>query len=83
MVHIYSNSHVFDDPEVCFIDQGITTLGVTIEDECWIGAMAAILDGVTVGHNSVVAAGAVVIEDVPPYSLVAGVPARVIRNLKE
>jgi acetyltransferase-like isoleucine patch superfamily enzyme len=83
MVHIYSNSHVFDDPDVCFIDQGITTLGVTIEDECWIGAMAAILDGVTVGHNSVVAAGAVVTKDVPPHSLVAGVPARVIRNLRE
>ena len=83
MVHIYSNSHVFDDPDVCFIDQGITTSGVTIEDECWIGAMAIILDGVTVGHNSVVAAGAVVTKDVPPYSLVAGVPARVIRNLRE
>ena len=82
MVHIYSNSHVFDDPETCFIDQGITTQGVTIEDECWIGAMAAILDGVTVGHNSVVAAGSVVTRDVPPYSLVAGVPARVVRDLR-
>jgi acetyltransferase-like isoleucine patch superfamily enzyme len=82
MVHIYSNSHVFSDPDVCFIDQGITTQGVTIEDECWIGAMAAILDGVTVGRGSVVAAGAVVNRDVPPYSLVAGVPARVVRDLR-
>jgi acetyltransferase-like isoleucine patch superfamily enzyme len=82
MVHVYSNSHVFEDPDVCFIDQGITTLGVTIEDECWIGAMAVILDGVTVGHNSVVAAGAVVTRDVPPHSLVAGVPARVVRDLE-
>jgi acetyltransferase-like isoleucine patch superfamily enzyme len=83
MVHVYSNSHVFSDPELCFVDQGITAQGVTIEDECWVGAMAAILDGVTVGHNSVVAAGAVVTRDVPPYSLVAGVPARVIRTLTE
>ena len=82
MVHVYSNSHVFSDPEVCFIDQGITTQGVVIEDECWIGAMAVILDGVTVGHNSVVAAGAVVTQDVPPYSLVAGVPARVVRDFR-
>jgi acetyltransferase-like isoleucine patch superfamily enzyme len=83
MVHIYSNNHVFDDPDVCFVDQGITTEGVTIEDECWIGAQAVILDGVTVGRRSVVAAGAVVNRDVPPHSLVGGVPARLIRRLKE
>ena len=82
-VHIYSSNHEYKDPDVCFIDQGVTTKGVTIEDECWIGAMAVILDGVTIGRRSVVAAGAVVTEDVPPYSLVAGVPAKVIRNLKE
>jgi acetyltransferase-like isoleucine patch superfamily enzyme len=82
MVNIYSNCHVFSDPDVCFIDQGITTKGVTIEDECWIGAMVTILDGVTVGRGSVVAAGAVVNKDVPPHSLVAGVPAKVIRDLR-
>ena len=82
MVHVYSNNHVFADPDACFIDQGITARGVTIEDECWIGAMVAILDGVTIGRRSVVAAGAIVNRDVPPYSLVAGVPARVIRDLR-
>jgi acetyltransferase-like isoleucine patch superfamily enzyme len=82
MVHIYSNNHVFADPDVCFVDQGITAEGVTIEDECWIGAQALILDGVTVGRRSVVAAGAVVNRDVPPYSLVGGVPARLIRRVK-
>lgn len=81
-VHIYSSNHVFEDPDVCFTDQGVTAEGVTIEDECWIGAMAVILDGVTVGKRSVVAAGSVVAEDVPPYSLVAGVPAKVIRDLR-
>jgi acetyltransferase-like isoleucine patch superfamily enzyme len=83
MVHIHPNNHVFVDPDVCFIDQGITARGVTIEDQCWIGAMAIVLDGVTIGRCSVVAAGAVVTKDVPPYSLVAGVPARVIRDLRE
>jgi acetyltransferase-like isoleucine patch superfamily enzyme len=82
MVHIYSNNHVFDDPDVCFVDQGITTQGVTIEDECWIGAEAVILDGVTIGRRSVVAAGAVVNRDVPPHSLVGGVPARILRDLQ-
>jgi acetyltransferase-like isoleucine patch superfamily enzyme len=81
MVHIYSNNHIIDDPDRCFIDQGLTTKGVTIEDECWIGALSVILDGVTVGYRSVVAAGSVVTHDVPPHSVVAGVPARVIRDL--
>lgn len=81
-VHIYSSNHVFNDPHTCFIDQGVTALGVNVEDECWIGAMAVILDGVTVGRNSVVAAGSVVTKDVPSYSLVAGAPARIIRDLR-
>jgi len=80
-VHIYSSNHVFDDPDVCFVEQGITTQGVVIEDECWIGAQVVILDGVRVGRRSVVAAGAVVTEDVPPHTLVAGVPARVVRQI--
>jgi acetyltransferase-like isoleucine patch superfamily enzyme len=82
-VHIYSSDHIFADPDTCFVDQGVTARGVRIEDECWIGARAVILDGVTVGQRSVVAAGAVVTQDVPPHSLVAGVPARVTRDLRE
>jgi acetyltransferase-like isoleucine patch superfamily enzyme len=47
----------------------------------WIGAAATILPGVTIGENSVVAAAAVVTQDVPPNTVVAGVPAKVIRTL--
>lgn len=54
---------------------------VTIENNVWIGARSIILKGVTVGHNSVVAAGAIVTKDVPPFSVVANPPARVIRSL--
>ena len=56
---------------------------IFIEQNVWIATGATIIGGVTVGENSVVAAGAVVTKDVPPNSLVAGVPARVIRSLKE
>ena len=54
---------------------------VTIEDDVWIGANAVILPGVAIGTHSVVAAGAIVTKDVPPRSLVAGVPAKVIKQL--
>ncbi|MCL6585708.1 MAG: 2,3,4,5-tetrahydropyridine-2,6-dicarboxylate N-acetyltransferase [Anoxybacillus sp.] len=56
---------------------------VIVEDDVVIGANAVLLEGVTVGKGAVVAAGAVVIEDVPPYTVVAGVPARVIKQIDE
>ncbi len=80
-VHIYSSDHVFDDPERAFVDQGVICRGVTIEDDVWIGAQVVILDGVHIGPRSVIAAGAVVTQDVPAYSVAAGVPARVVRPL--
>ena len=52
-----------------------------VETNVWIGAAATLLPGVTIGADSVVAAGAVVTRDVPPAKLVAGAPARVVREL--
>lgn len=57
------------------------TLPVYIKKGAWIGAGAILLPGVTIGECSVVAAGAVVTEDVPSFSLVGGVPAKIIRKL--
>lgn len=56
---------------------------VTIEDNCWIGANVTICPGVTIGKNSVVGAGSVVIDDVPENSVAAGNPCRVIRQINE
>lgn len=74
-------NHNFEDPNRRIDDQGISTSAVTIEDDVWIGTNAVILPGVTIGNHSVVAAGAVVTKDVPPHSLVAGVPAKVIKQI--
>lgn len=56
---------------------------ITIKKNCWISSGAIISGGVTVGENSIVAAGAVVTKDVPPNTIVGGVPARVIRSIDE
>ena len=53
---------------------------VVIEDDVWVGANVTILKGVTIGYGSVVAAGAVVTKSCPPYSIIGGVPAKVLRK---
>lgn len=74
-------NHNFEDSEKRIDEQGVSTSTVIIEDDIWIGANAVVLPGVTIGHHSVVAAGAVVTKDVPPHSLVAGAPAKVIKQI--
>ena len=74
-------NHNFDDAEKRIDEQGVSTKPVTIEDDVWVGANAVILPGVTIGNHCVVAAGAVVTKDVQPHSLVAGVPAKVIKQI--
>ncbi|MBC6680760.1 sugar O-acetyltransferase [Zhenpiania hominis] len=56
---------------------------IHIEDRVWIGANATVVPGVTIGENSIVAAGAVVTKDVPPNTIVGGVPAKVLKRIDE
>jgi len=78
---IIAVNHVFDDPKKPFVEQGLTAEGIIVEDDVWIGAGAIITDGVRVGKGAVIAAGAVVTKDVPPHTVVGGVPAKVIRQI--
>lgn len=64
-----------------FSRAAIATAPVVIEDDVWIGVKATVLKGVRIGRGAVVAAGAVVTQDVEPFTLVAGVPARKLREL--
>lgn len=74
-------NHNFEASDKRIDEQGVSTAPVIIEDDIWIGANAVILPGVTIGNHSVVAAGAVVTKNVPPHSLVAGVPAKIIKQI--
>lgn len=73
-------NHGYEDISVPIRKQPCTTREITIDDEAWIGANVVITAGVTIGKHAVVAAGSVVTKDVKPYSIVAGNPAKVIRE---
>ncbi len=76
-------NHAYKDINLPIKDQPVTTSMITIEDDCWIAANVVITAGVSIGRHSVVAAGSVVTKDVPPFSVAAGNPARVIKQYDE
>ena len=69
----------FARTDVSIKRQGVTRGTIVIEDDCWLGANCSVLADVRISRGSIVATGAVVTRDVPPYSVVGGVPARVIK----
>ena len=80
-VHITDHSHGYEDITRPITPQPLFSKGpIIIEDDCWLGFSCEILSGVHIGKHSVVAARSVVTKDVPPYSIVAGNPARLIKQ---
>lgn len=79
-VNIHSEDHGYDDVDAPMRLQPVRRQGVVVENNCWIGAGAIILDGVHIGGGCVVAAGSVVKRNIPPNTVVAGSPARIVGN---
>jgi acetyltransferase-like isoleucine patch superfamily enzyme len=75
---LYASNHCFDRLDVPMKHQGEHGKGIRVGDDVWIGANAVVLDGVLLGEGAIVAAGAVVNQNVAPRSIVGGVPAQVI-----
>nr|WP_315174774.1 acyltransferase [uncultured Flavobacterium sp.] len=81
-VHFYINNHKFDRLDIPLIDQGYyPDERIVLKKGCWIGANAILLPGVTIGLNSVVGAGSIVTKSVPDGVVVAGTPARLIKEI--
>ncbi len=77
---IVADNHLHSDIFADITAQGTASVGVVIGDDVWIGTNTTIVDGVTIGSHSIVAAGAVVTKDMPAYSIIGGNPAKVIKN---
>jgi len=77
---VSDGSHRFDDPDKPVPWQGFTTKGPTrIGDNTWLGANVVVASGVTIGERCVIGANSVVTKDIPPFSIAAGAPAKVLR----
>ena len=79
-VVILTMGHKYDNIEIPMCNQGAFDTTVVIDDDVWIGIKAIILPGIKIGKGAIVGAGAVVTKDVLPYSVVGGVPAKVIKS---
>lgn len=76
-VKMFAENHDFGRLDIPMRDQGVTRQPIVVEDDCWLASDSIILAGVRIGTGAVVAAGAVVTRDVPPYAIVGGVPAQI------
>jgi len=79
-IYVTDQNHVYRDPDVPVTRQWPTDEPVVIGDGCWLGVGCVVLPGARLGRNVVVAANAVVRGDVPDNSVVAGVPAKIVRR---
>ena len=76
----HPENHNYSDPDELIRLQGVTRQGIKIGPNCWIGSKVTILDGVTIGANCVIAAGAVVTKSMPANTVIGGVPAKVLKK---
>lgn len=79
-VRLFAENHLFDDPQATIKSQGVERGTIVIEDDCWLASGVTVTADVRIGRGSVVGAASVVTADIPPYSVAAGVPARVLRS---
>jgi acetyltransferase-like isoleucine patch superfamily enzyme len=76
----HPENHHFNELQIPIRHQGISRQGIKIGRDCWIGSKVTILDGVEIGKGCVIAAGAVVTQSFPPFSVIGGVPAKLLKT---
>jgi acetyltransferase-like isoleucine patch superfamily enzyme len=81
--YVVGGGHDFDRPDLPVVQQARPSQGILVGPGSWLGAGAIVLDGVTVGPSAIVGAHAVVTQDVPAFAIVAGAPARVVRDRRQ
>lgn len=80
-ISFHSENHIFTDKEKLIREQGVTSKGIKLGNNIWVGAKVTFLDGARIGNNSVVAAGAVVNGVFPDNVVIGGVPAKIVKEI--
>ena len=78
--YLVGGDHLYDQLDRPVLDQGRTARGIEVGDNVWLGAHVVVSDGSKVGRDAIIGAGAVVVGEVPPFHIAAGVPAKTIRD---
>ena len=81
--YLVGGDHTYDRTDTPVLHQNRVAQGIEVDDNVWLGAHVVVADGVTIGRDVIVGAGAVVRNDVPPFGVAAGVPARVVRHRRD
>lgn len=78
--YLVGGDHLYDRTDVPVLEQGRTARGIEVDDNVWLGAHVVVSDGSRIGRDAIVGAGAVVIGEIPPFHVAAGVPAKILRD---
>lgn len=81
--YLVGGDHLYGRTDVPVLHQGRTARGIEVDDNVWLGAHVVVADGSRVGRDAIVGAGAVVIGEIPPFHVAAGVPAKVLRDRRD
>ena len=81
--YLVGGDHLYDRVDIPVLQQGRTARGIEVGDGTWLGTHVVVSDGSTIGRDSIIGAGAVVIGDIPEYSIATGIPAKVSRDRRE
>jgi acetyltransferase-like isoleucine patch superfamily enzyme len=81
--YLVGGDHLYDRTDIPVLDQGRTARGIEVADHAWLGAHVVVTDGSRVGQDAIVGAGAVVVGEVPDFSIATGIPAKVVRDRRD
>jgi acetyltransferase-like isoleucine patch superfamily enzyme len=81
--YLVGGDHLFDRVDIPVLEQGRTARGIDVADNAWLGTHVVVADGSRIGRDAIIGAGAVVIGDIPEFSIAAGIPAKVIRDRRQ
>ena len=81
--YLVGGDHLFDRTDIPVLQQGRAAHGIDVDDNVWLGAHVVVTDGSTVGRDSIIGAGAVVVGELPEFSIAVGIPAKVVRDRRQ